>query len=115
MAPLTRNTTDTVEEIRLPIGGSFVITDELGNELFRVTAAGDAVKIRGVAQSALVTPTATVADVAGTVPAGGTGAAAGGWDTSGHRDTAIATIAELKAQVNALLAALRTAGIVAAA
>ena len=46
--PLTRNSTDLVEEIRLPAGGSFVITDELGNELFRVTAAGDAVKVAGV-------------------------------------------------------------------
>lgn len=43
-----RTSTETVEEIRLPVGGAFVITDELGNELFRVTAVGDAVKVAGV-------------------------------------------------------------------
>lgn len=40
------------------------------------------------------------------VPAGGTGAAAGGWDTAGHRDTAIASInnnfAQIAKQLNAL-------------
>jgi hypothetical protein len=46
--PIIRGGTDLVEELRLPVGGSFIITDELGNELFRVTAAGDAVKIGGV-------------------------------------------------------------------
>ena len=45
---LQLTSTELVEEIRLPAGGSFVIADELGNELFRVTAAGDAVKIAGV-------------------------------------------------------------------
>lgn len=56
-------------------------------------------------------PVAAVADVAaltattatGTAPAGGAGAAAGGWDTAGHRDTAIATITELVTKYNALL------------
>lgn len=38
-------------------------------------------------------PTAFVADA----PAGGVGAAAGGWDTAAHRDTAIATINACKA------------------
>ena len=36
-------------------------------------------------------------------PAGGTGAAAGGWDTAGHRDTAIALINSLKVQANILI------------
>lgn len=49
---LQRIRTEAVEEIRLPAGGSFVITDELGNELFRVTAAGDAVKVAGVTVAA---------------------------------------------------------------
>lgn len=53
-----------------------------------------------------------VADVAGAVPAGGTGAAAGGWDTAANRNTAITTITEIKAQVNLILARLRTAGII---
>lgn len=54
-----------------------------------------------------------VANVAGTIPAGGVGAAAGGWDTSGNRDTAIATIGEIKTQLNALLAELRVSGVIA--
>jgi len=57
-------------------------------------------------------PTVAVANVAGTIPAGGTGAAAGGWDTAGNRDTAITTIGEIKTQLNALLASLRQKGIV---
>jgi hypothetical protein len=58
-------------------------------------------------------PQAAVADVAGTTPAGGTGATAGAYDTSAHRDALIATVAEIKTQLNALLAELRTAGIIA--
>lgn len=46
---------------------------------------------------------ADAAAVAGTVEAGGVGAAAGGWDTAGHRDTTIATISEMKTTVNALV------------
>ena len=45
-------------------------------------------------------PSAHITDA----PAGGTGAAAGGWDTADHRDEAIATI-------NAILAALEAHGI----
>lgn len=51
------------------------------------------------ATSAAVTQTATV-----DAPAGGTGAAAGGWDTAGHRDTAIATINALRVDVAAIIA-----------
>lgn len=57
-------------------------------------------------------PTAAVADVAGTTPAGGTGATAGAYDTAAHRDALIATVAEMKTQLNDLLAKLRTAGVV---
>lgn len=53
----------------------------------------------------------TVADVAGTIPAGGTGAAAGGWDTAPNRDTAITTIGEIKTSHNATLAALAAMGL----
>jgi len=60
----------------------------------------------------LAVPTAAVADVAGLAPAGGVGATAGAYDTAAHRDALIATVAELKAQLNSLLAKLRTAGIV---
>lgn len=52
-----------------------------------------------------------VTSVTGTIPAGGTGAAAGGFDTAPHRDTFIATVTELKTQFNDLLAKLRTAGL----
>jgi hypothetical protein len=54
-----------------------------------------------------------VAAVAGTVPAGGTGAAAGGWDTAPHRDTAITTVAEIITSHNALLTSLKNAGVIA--
>lgn len=57
-------------------------------------------------------PTAAVATVAGTTPAGGTGATAGAYDTSANRDILIATVAEIKTQLNSLLTKLRTAGIV---
>ena len=46
----------------------------------------------------------TSADVAGSIPAGGTGTAAGGWDTAANRDTAITTMTEIKTTVNALRA-----------
>ena len=58
------------------------------------------------------TPTVTVANVAGTIPAGGTGAAAGAWDTSGNRDTAITTLGEIRTQLNALLTTLRNKGLI---
>lgn len=63
-------------------------------------------------------PTAAVADVAGTAPtisaadasavvgatpAGGTGATEGAYDTAAHRDEFIATVAEMKTSVNALI------------
>lgn len=54
-------------------------------------------------------------------PAGGVGTAAGGWDTSGNRDAAIATINALvtavntlQTNVNALLDKLQAAGIMSA-
>lgn len=45
---------------------------------------------------------ATITDA----PAGGVGAAAGGWDTAAHRDDAIASI-------NALIAAMKEFGFIA--
>lgn len=55
------------------------------------------------------------ATTATAMPAGGTGAAAGGWDTAENRDLAIAAFNNLRidhdalhTQVNALLAVLRT-------
>ncbi len=71
----------------------------------------------------ILTTGATVSDAAAATavafPAGGTGAAAGGWDTAGNRDLAItrfaallADVAGLRAQMNALLAELRTRKII---
>ena len=83
--------------------------------------------------TAAATATAIAAAVPAAAPAGGTGAAAGAWDTSGNRDLAITTINDLRTHAiemdldyeallvdvnairvtqNALLAKLRTAGIV---
>lgn len=77
--------------------------------------AGQARETLGSAElNAVMTalPTAAVATVAGPTPAGGTGATAGAYDTAAHRDELIATVAEIKVSLNALLAALRTAGVV---
>lgn len=62
---------------------------------------------------AMWTTGVAVATVAGATPAGGTGATAGAYDSAANRDILIATVAELKAQLNALLAALRTQKIIA--
>jgi hypothetical protein len=59
-----------------------------------------------------------IADTSADFPAGGTGAAAGGWDTASNRNLAItrfnalrALVLDMRAQLNAALAKLRTAGI----
>lgn len=75
------------------------------------TAGVISIKVEDVAL--LGEQAAAVAAVAGSVPAGGTGAAAGGWDTATNRDTAIATITEIKTQLNDLLTKLRAHGIIA--
>ena len=85
---------------------------------------------RSVNNATVAAVTDTIAAVA---PAGGTGATAGGWDTSGNRNTAITTATELRtlalslktqqnalrvdvaalfAATNALITDLREAGIV---
>lgn len=60
----------------------------------------------------MLTTQAAVAVVAGVVEAGGTGAAAGGWDTAQHRDTTITTITEIKTQLNALITALKAGKVI---
>ena len=79
--------------------------------------SGDAVTVAADQAAAVADADAATATDA---PAGGTGAAAGAWDTAEHRDAAIATInalvadtAALRATVNALLASLRAAGLLA--
>ncbi len=60
------SSTDTTEEVILPAGGSFVVTDEVGTELFRVTALDDSVKVAGqtVTASKLSTLTSLAASAA---------------------------------------------------
>lgn len=45
--PVTTERTDSDFLLRLPAGGAFIVTDEIGTELLRVTADGDAVKVEG--------------------------------------------------------------------
>lgn len=67
-------------------------------------------KIPGLSSS--FTPSALTVTVAA-APAGGTGTAAGGWDTAGNRDLAITTINNLKARVDQLETALKALGFLA--
>jgi hypothetical protein len=53
----------------------------------------------------------TVADIAGLIPAGGTGADAGCYDTANNRNTAITTANEAITVWNAALAKLNTMGL----
>jgi len=98
----------------------------MGTTLTAITATGKAspdgraydvvTAVQGL-QTAFTTlaaniPAAAIAAVAGPTPAGGTGATAGAYDTAAHRDELIATVAEIKTQLNDLLAKLRTAGLI---
>lgn len=51
--------------------------------------------------------------VTAAAPAGGTGTAAGGWDTAANRDAAIAQINNLRTRVTQLETALKALGILA--
>lgn len=80
--------------------------------------AADEARLKNILTTGAAVADATTA-VPAAAPAGGTGAAAGGWDTAANRDAAIATInglrtltSELKTQVNALLAELRNRSII---
>lgn len=84
----------------------------VGTATATTTVAGTVKQAAADADSAVTIPAAA--------PAGGTGTAAGGWDTAGNRDLAIATInglrtavTDLQTNYNDLLAKLRTAGVVA--
>lgn len=50
---------------------------------------------------------------AAAAPAGGVGAAAGGWDTAANRDAAIETINNLRTRLNELEARLQSIGLLA--
>jgi hypothetical protein len=88
------------------------VTNPLPGAVGRGDTSGLAASATELNALAAAVPAAAIADVAGTTPAGGTGATAGAYDTAAHRDALIATVAEIKAQLNTLLAELRTAGII---
>jgi hypothetical protein len=72
--PITPFASDKDIEWRLPTGGAFIITDEVGNELFRVTADGDIVTAPTLTVSGTLT-NAAYATTATTVTAGASGTA----------------------------------------
>jgi hypothetical protein len=89
---------------------------QLGIMLNGVSALAATETVKGVVLKAAI-QAAPVAAVPAAAPAGGTGAAAGGWDTAGNRDLAIATInglrldiIELQAVVSGIITKMRTAG-----
>jgi hypothetical protein len=80
---------------------------DVSSAAWPVNQIGVATQGDAVADVAALTSSAPAAvTAAADAPAGGTGAAAGGWDTAGHRDTAITTINQLRADVIALRATL---------
>lgn len=99
-------------------GKASVTIQDIGNQLGSTASPATTGTLGVVFQSTNVG--SSVDAVPAAAPAGGTGTAVGGWDTAAHRDAAIATInglvtlsAELQTTVNALLAALGNAGIMA--
>lgn len=79
-------------------------------EGLRIEADGTAPRLGFYGATAVVKPAALTA-TAPAAPAGGTGTAAGGWDTAANRDLAIATINNLKTRVDELEAKLRALGL----
>lgn len=61
--------------------------------------------------AALAAKPSALTAVTADAPAGGTGTAAGGWDTAAHRDTAIALINNLKTRVGELENRLQSLGL----
>lgn len=81
-------------------------------EAMRWESDGSAARIGFFGAAAILKPTALTTTVAA-APAGGTGTSAGGWDTSGNRDLAIATINNLKTRVDQLESKLQALGLLA--
>lgn len=109
-----------VVSINTALSSSFS-SEQLGAIL---EAVNTALAVATTGTRGMVLTAAARADNASTIPAaapaGGTGTAAGGWDTAGNRDAAITTInglrtaiSDLKTEHNDLLAKLRAAGILA--
>jgi hypothetical protein len=92
---------------RLTLGAYDSATSREG---LRLEADGSVARIGFYGSTAVVKPTALTATVAA-APAGGTGTAAGAWDTSGNRDLAIATINNLKTRVDQLETKLQALGL----
>ncbi len=84
--------------------------DTTAREGFRIEGDGSVARLGFYGATAVVKPTALTATVAA-APAGGTGTAAGAWDTSGNRDLAIATINNLKTRVDQLETKLQALGL----
>ena len=84
--------------------------DTAAREAIRVEGSGTAPLIGFYGSAAVAKPTALTATVAA-APAGGTGTAAGAWDTAGNRDLAIATINNLKTRVDQLESKLQALGL----
>lgn len=100
---LTAHTGNLFEAVR--VGSTKFAIDADGNVNL---ASGAVYKVNS--QQVLGARGAAVAAVAGSIPAGGVGAAAGAFDTSGNRDTFIATVTEMKTQLNLLMARFRVTG-----
>jgi hypothetical protein len=79
-------------------------------EGIRVESDGAVPRLGFYGATAVVKPTALTASVSA-APAGGTGTADGGWDTSTNRDLAIATINNLKTRVDQLETKLQALGL----
>ena len=84
--------------------------DTVAREGLRIEGDGTVARLGFYGVTAVVKPAALTATV-GAAPAGGTGTAAGAWDTAGNRDLAIATINNLKTRVDQLESKLQALGL----
>lgn len=75
-------------------------------------AVKDESKIRKMAAGIVIGEEAALTTEPAAAPAGGTGAAAGGWDTAGNRDTAITAINDTRTRVGEIEAILQKFGLV---
>lgn len=101
-------------------GSGFVLTSAIGIGN-RSTSVGSSVLYAGSHQfsgslglggvTPVALPMAAVTALPAAAPAGGTGTAAGGWDTAANRDAAIATINGLRTSVSDIKARLTSLGI----
>lgn len=85
--------------------------------LSRILPPGDAAVLQPTEPATVANPAAMTATA--NAPAGGTGTAAGGWDTAANRNSAITTINNLRADVievrgklDALITELKAQGII---